>query len=844
MFHYPHVVVDGGTLTVEVDATKSTVSGDLGRDMLDGVTFKSLKVTDTKKKSPRGGKLILHTNLEVVDVKGDMVLDTKSTVTMAQTSTSDSTRVQMFKVRGDYMQGGENTKFQANGQHVMVHGDHIQAMLGADGTDMGMYGTFDLSTKAKWKTGREDVYGDFMVGMGFQETVLPEDSMNTYIFGKDWPQKAVCGGKDTGLTVMGDYYFNGAGDVNKDAANTEESQGMRGMVTFMAAGLQNVWHGSDGSQKFCNVTMNNSINGDSTGIRLMTDAMQGADATLTLKKGRVYSDGHTWSVLNENIEENLVGRNSAGEDSAAVFHLGSRNSYISGRVERVVSMGNAGGGLVTGGYLFPVGTHPTEGEDRQVHHFRPLILQFPDDLGGTSTAGVEYLPGMDGDDVDFPAAGIVVNAVGGGTLTLDNVGPQFWKVTFDEIPAFDPNLRIAAEGLPNVFDVHGLRIIQWDCDFTSPRLAGTYDVDEGAYDDESILVNDFINGVLNLTQEGVPVEECSVFGVASNLLENPISLPPIEGGIASVQFIHNVVDAEVDVYVDDNRIINDWTFRSATGFVPMAGGEHTIDLVLADAEDNSSPVLSHTVQLTHEETYTLIAHGDDTGAEMVLVDDTRQEASAEGVVEFFFVHGAKDLGSVDIRLLDPINNTDVLELLANNLEFTDVGTYLSLEPGGYNLEVTTSDNSEQIAVWRMELQQYRDEALVLNLSGPGKDGSEGVGVLGVEVDGSTFILDEITATEGEELPEEFALNGNYPNPFNPSTRIEFDLPETARVSIQIIDMLGRTVLTLPAKELEAGAKRTIEVNAAKLASGTYLYRLTAISASETNIDTGKMLLIK
>ena len=78
----------------------------------------------------------------------------------------------------------------------------------------------------------------------------------------------------------------------------------------------------------------------------------------------------------------------------------------------------------------------------------------------------------------------------------------------------------------------------------------------------------------------------------------------------------------------------------------------------------------------------------------------------------------------------------------------------------------------------------------------------------------------ITSTDANsELPTEFVVQGNYPNPFNPSTQIEIDLPESAQVTVEIIDLLGRKVMTLPAQEMEAGAKRTIEVNAANLASG-------------------------
>ena len=94
------------------------------------------------------------------------------------------------------------------------------------------------------------------------------------------------------------------------------------------------------------------------------------------------------------------------------------------------------------------------------------------------------------------------------------------------------------------------------------------------------------------------------------------------------------------------------------------------------------------------------------------------------------------------------------------------------------------------------------------------------------------------------IPTEFALLGNYPNPFNPTTSIQFDLPQTADVTVEIVDMLGRRVMTLPSQTMQAGAKRTVQINASSLASGMYVYRIIAKGVSDTHIATGRMMLVK
>ena len=152
--------------------------------------------------------------------------------------------------------------------------------------------------------------------------------------------------------------------------------------------------------------------------------------------------------------------------------------------------------------------------------------------------------------------------------------------------------------------------------------------------------------------------------------------------------------------------------------------------------------------------------------------------------------------------------------------------------------------TRRLTCFRLDLNAYLDEAVVLNLSGAGQSSADGVTLMGVRTSGETFFPQVVTASETSELPTEFALLGNYPNPFNPSTRISFDLPESARVSVAVFDLLGRNVLTLPAKDFEAGASRSIDLNASSLSSGNYFYRVVATGTSGQHVETGRMLLVK
>ncbi len=85
------------------------------------------------------------------------------------------------------------------------------------------------------------------------------------------------------------------------------------------------------------------------------------------------------------------------------------------------------------------------------------------------------------------------------------------------------------------------------------------------------------------------------------------------------------------------------------------------------------------------------------------------------------------------------------------------------------------------------------------------------------------------AAEHETLPESFAVHGNYPNPFRAWTRIVFDLPWPARVTVEVMDLTGRRVLAIAPVDLAAGWAHNIAISGLTLSSGLYLYRLMAVS---------------
>ncbi|KAF0142127.1 MAG: hypothetical protein FD122_964 [Stygiobacter sp.] len=96
-----------------------------------------------------------------------------------------------------------------------------------------------------------------------------------------------------------------------------------------------------------------------------------------------------------------------------------------------------------------------------------------------------------------------------------------------------------------------------------------------------------------------------------------------------------------------------------------------------------------------------------------------------------------------------------------------------------------------------------------------------------------------TDVEGIELPTTYSLAQNYPNPFNPTTQINFTLPVSGKVVLEIFDITGKSVATLIDSEMQSGI-HSVEFTAVGLSSGIYLYRIKA----NQFISTRKFVLMK
>ncbi len=182
---------------------------------------------------------------------------------------------------------------------------------------------------------------------------------------------------------------------------------------------------------------------------------------------------------------------------------------------------------------------------------------------------------------------------------------------------------------------------------------------------------------------------------------------------------------------------------------------------------------------------------------------------------------------------------DETTLVLGGDDFTSGLSTVFSDPNGDALTFSASSSDAAVATATVSGQTLTVEAVAL--------GSATITVVADDGNGGTastsFTVNVPTAVAVKDrdpgLPTTFALEPNYPNPFNPETRIRFGLPQSSEVRLAVFDVLGREVTVLVEARLEAGwHEATFEVN--DLPSGVYVYPLQ--TARQTLSRT--MLLLK
>jgi len=182
-----------------------------------------------------------------------------------------------------------------------------------------------------------------------------------------------------------------------------------------------------------------------------------------------------------------------------------------------------------------------------------------------------------------------------------------------------------------------------------------------------------------------------------------------------------------------------------------------------------------------------------------------------------------------------------LNVINPGLEDLAVSDIISGDPGTFNVEPTSftvepgSYQAVDVTFTPQSAGVFQESIRIVS-NDPSND------TLLVNVSGTAVLT--TSAASGDGLPVEYAVSPNYPNPFNPSTTIKFQLPQAGHVDLVIYSVLGDEVIRLVSDQIEAGYHEVVwdgkNSSGVPVTSGVYLYRFSA----GDYLIVRKMLLLK
>lgn len=176
-----------------------------------------------------------------------------------------------------------------------------------------------------------------------------------------------------------------------------------------------------------------------------------------------------------------------------------------------------------------------------------------------------------------------------------------------------------------------------------------------------------------------------------------------------------------------------------------------------------------------------------------------------------------------------VRNNSTAEAQMVTVKFIDVPSWLEFKSGTMLLKKIPAESSE-------------DAEFVFSIDKKAPIGKDTTLTAVISMAGGQTWTANMTISV--DAPTEYKLYNNFPNPFNPSTKIAFELPRASHVTLTVYDILGREVAEIANRNYPAGYSEVLwnglNKSGEQVASGVYLYRISAGKWSAVR----KMMMIK
>ncbi len=306
---------------------------------------------------------------------------------------------------------------------------------------------------------------------------------------------------------------------------------------------------------------------------------------------------------------------------------------------------------------------------------------------------------------------------------------------------------------------------------------------------------------------------------------------------ARAQVIHNSPSPTVDVYLDDERILDDFNYHDATGVALLpAGVPFNLGVAPGNSTSENDAIYNLPIAngLDRSKFYVIMAAGVVGNAakpfQLYINENGRYRATDAGSTDLAVFHGAPDAPDVDVTLPGGI-------VIYDNITFGEFTDYLSVPAAQYTIQITpANDNTTVVKTYIADATTFAGEAATLYASGYLTDQPK-FEVWAVFADGTTFPLPEVVATN--ELSSKLESLQLSPNPTSDDLNVQFELKEAEALRYGVRDNLGQLILEGDFGTVQSGAFAQ-KIQVGNLNSGVYQLEIR----SDAGVQSRKFVVVR
>ncbi len=310
---------------------------------------------------------------------------------------------------------------------------------------------------------------------------------------------------------------------------------------------------------------------------------------------------------------------------------------------------------------------------------------------------------------------------------------------------------------------------------------------------------------------------------------------------ARVQVIHNSADAaadSVDVYLNDEILIDNFAFRNASGFIDApANTEISIDIAPKSSSSSDESIYNLATTLDPEKAYTLVASGivSATGYAPLkafaidVFDMSREKAGDAANTDLLVYHGSTDAPTVDVYEASGPSE------LIDNLEYSKFADYLELSTADYIIEVRDETGTSSVNKYEAPLNtlDLKGEAIAVVASGFLDPSSNSNGAsfglwVALQKGGEMIELPVNNASSSDSKINDISSGKFFPNPTYGSAIIELN----KRLENAYIEIMSLTGTIIYGETINVYGS-TINISLDSLKPGSYFIKITSDDYSET-----------